>query len=69
MVRGFDAGAVRAYMDDHYVGDHMVFAAGNVDHNRLVDLANDRFHDLQRAARSNLKRRSIAAAAPAILKP
>ena len=49
-VRGFDAGAVRAYMDDHYVGDHMVFsAAGNVDHDRLVDLANDRFHNLRKS--------------------
>lgn len=48
-VRGFDADAVRAYMDSQYVGDRMVIsAAGNVDHDRLVDLANDRFHTLKR---------------------
>lgn len=49
-VRGFDADAVRAYMADHYVGDHMVIsAAGNLDHDQLVDLANDRFHALRRS--------------------
>jgi predicted Zn-dependent peptidase len=47
-VRSMDADAVRAYMNDHYVGDHMVIsAAGNVDHDQLVDIANDRFHDLR----------------------
>jgi predicted Zn-dependent peptidase len=47
-VQGFDTDAVRAYMADHYVGDHMVIsAAGNVDHDQLVDLANDRFHALR----------------------
>lgn len=47
-VRDFDADAVRAYMNEHYVGDHMVIsAAGNVDHDQLVDIANDRFHDLR----------------------
>ncbi|WP_246473000.1 M16 family metallopeptidase [Pelagibacterium limicola] len=47
-VRSFDTDAVRAYMSDHYVGDSMVVsAAGNVDHDQLVDLANDRFHTLR----------------------
>jgi predicted Zn-dependent peptidase len=35
-------------MDRNYVGNHMVLAAaGNVDHDQLVDIANDRFHDLR----------------------
>ncbi|RDE10623.1 M16 family metallopeptidase [Pelagibacterium lacus] len=47
-VRTFDAQAIRDYMDAHYVGDQMVMsAAGNVDHDQLVDLAQDRFHDLK----------------------
>ncbi|WP_404405926.1 M16 family metallopeptidase [Pelagibacterium halotolerans] len=47
-VRSFDSGSVRAYMDSHYVGDHMVVsAAGNVDHDQLVDVINDRFHTLK----------------------
>ncbi len=47
-VRGFDAAVIREYMDTHYVGDRMVLsAAGNVEHDRLVDLANDRFHTLK----------------------
>lgn len=48
-VRGFSADTIRAYMDQHYVGDQMVIsAAGNVNHDELVDLANDRFHQLKR---------------------
>lgn len=48
-VRGFNADTIRAYMDQHYVGDQMVIsAAGNVNHDELVDLANDRFHQLKR---------------------
>lgn len=47
-VRMFDADAVRGYMDQHYVGDQMVLsAAGNVNHDELVDIATDRFHDLK----------------------
>ena len=47
-VRGFDADSIRAYMADHYVGDQMVIsAAGNVNHDELVDIANDRFHALK----------------------
>jgi predicted Zn-dependent peptidase len=47
-VRGFNPDSIRAYLDSHYVGDRMVIsAAGNVDHDELVDLANDRFHDLK----------------------
>jgi predicted Zn-dependent peptidase len=35
-------------MDRNYVGDRMVLcAAGNVDHDSLVDIANDRFQDLR----------------------
>jgi predicted Zn-dependent peptidase len=47
-VNSFGPDAIRAYMDRNYVGDHMVLcAAGNVDHDALVDIANDRFHDLR----------------------
>lgn len=48
-VKSFGPEAIRAYMDRNYVGDRMVIcAAGNVDHNALVDIANDRFHTLKR---------------------
>jgi predicted Zn-dependent peptidase len=48
-VNSFGPDAIRAYMDRNYVGDHMVLcAAGNVDHDRLVDIANARFHTLRR---------------------
>src|SRR5688572_12938559 len=47
-VRSFNPDSIRAYMERHYVGDRMVIcAAGNVDHDALVDIANDRFHDLR----------------------
>lgn len=47
-VNSFGPDAIRAYMDRNYVGDQMVVcAAGNVDHDQLVDIANDRFHDLK----------------------
>jgi predicted Zn-dependent peptidase len=47
-VKGFGPDAIRAYMERNYVGNHMVIAAaGNVDHDQLVDIANDRFHDLR----------------------
>ena len=48
-VKSFGPEAIRAYMDRNYVGDHMVLcAAGNVDHDALVDIANDRFHNLRK---------------------
>jgi predicted Zn-dependent peptidase len=47
-VRAMGAPAIRDYMERNYVGDRMVIAAaGNVSHDQLVDLANDRFHDLK----------------------
>lgn len=47
-VRSFEPNAIRSYMDRNYVGDHMVICgAGAVDHDALVDIANDRFHDLK----------------------
>lgn len=47
-VNSFDPGVIRSYMDRNYVGDQMVVcAAGNVDHDALVDIANDRFHGLK----------------------
>jgi predicted Zn-dependent peptidase len=47
-VRSFDSDSIRDYLDRHYVGDRMVIsAAGNVNHDELVDLANDRFHMLK----------------------
>jgi len=47
-VRAMGAPAIRDYMDRNYVGDRMVVAAaGNVNHDQLVDIANDRFHTLK----------------------
>ncbi len=47
-VKSFGPDAIRAYMDRNYVGDRMVLcAAGNVHHDALVDIANDRFHGLK----------------------
>lgn len=47
-VKSFGPDTIRAYMDRNYVGDQMVLcAAGNVDHDQLVDITNDRFHKLK----------------------
>lgn len=47
-VNGFGPDAIRAYMERNYVGDQMVVcAAGNVDHDALVEIASDRFHGLK----------------------
>src|SRR5690606_1612693 len=47
-VRSFGPDSIRGYMQRNYVGDRMVLcAAGNVDHDRLAELANDRFHALR----------------------
>lgn len=46
-VRAFSPETVRKYMRRNYVGDHMVIAAaGNVDHEGLVQVARQRFADL-----------------------
>lgn len=46
-VRGFGADAIKSYMNRNYVGDRMILAAaGNVDHDALVRLAEDRFSGL-----------------------
>ncbi len=48
-VKSFSPATIRDYMVRNYVGDQMVVcAAGNVDHDALVDIANNRFHDLRR---------------------
>jgi predicted Zn-dependent peptidase len=48
-VKSFSPATIRDYMKRNYVGDQMVVcAAGNVDHDALVDTANNRFHGLQR---------------------
>jgi len=48
-VNGFDPDSIRAYMRRNYVGNHMVIcAAGAIDHDQLVDIAGERFHDLRR---------------------
>jgi predicted Zn-dependent peptidase len=48
-VKSFSPDTIRDYMDRNYVGDQMVIcAAGNVDHDALADIANDRFHDLRK---------------------
>ena len=47
-VNGFTPDAIRAYMQRNYVGDRMVIAAaGNVDHDQLVDIAAERFDGLR----------------------
>ena len=47
-VNSFSPESIRAYLDRNYVGDHMVLcAAGNVDHDQLVEIAGNRFHDLR----------------------
>ncbi len=47
-VNGFGPKAIRSYMDRNYVGNQMVVcAAGNIDHDQLVDIANERFQDLK----------------------
>ncbi len=47
-VKSFSPETIRGYMNRNYVGERMVIcAAGNVDHDALVDIANDRFHDLR----------------------
>lgn len=47
-VNAFEPDSIRAYMDRNYVGNHMVLcAAGNIEHNQLVDVANDHFHNLR----------------------
>jgi predicted Zn-dependent peptidase len=47
-VKSFSPKKIRAYMDRNYVGDQMVVcAAGNVEHEALVDIAAERFHKLK----------------------
>ena len=47
-VRQFTPETIRKYMSRNYVGDHMVIAAaGNVDHDELVNVARERFSDLK----------------------
>ncbi|MEQ1901004.1 MAG: pitrilysin family protein [Devosia sp.] len=47
-VRSFSPQTIRGYMERNYVGDQMVVcAAGNVSHDQLVDIANDRFNGLK----------------------
>jgi predicted Zn-dependent peptidase len=47
-VKSFGPQTIRAYMDRNYVGDHMVMcAAGNVDHDALVEIATGRFTTLR----------------------
>jgi predicted Zn-dependent peptidase len=47
-VKSFSPATIRDYMERNYVGDHMVVcAAGNVEHEALVDIAANAFHDLK----------------------
>jgi len=47
-VRDFTPDTIRKYMNRNYVGDHMVFAAaGNVDHDDLVQVAEQQFATLK----------------------
>ncbi|HEV7276908.1 MAG TPA: pitrilysin family protein [Devosiaceae bacterium] len=46
-VSGFSPDSIRGFMQRNYVGDHMVLsAAGNVDHDALVEIAAERFRAL-----------------------
>ncbi len=48
-VKSFSPDTIRDYMDRNYVGDQMVVcAAGNVDHDALVETADRRFRTLRR---------------------
>ncbi len=52
-VRGFRPDAIRSYMDRNYTGDRMILAAaGNVDHDRLVRVAEERFAGLEPASKT-----------------
>lgn len=52
-VRSFSGDDIRSYMNTQYVGDQMVFsAAGNLSHSELVDIINDRFHNIKRTGAS-----------------
>ncbi|HHB82071.1 MAG TPA: insulinase family protein [Devosia sp.] len=47
-VKSFGPDEIRAYMDRNYVGNRMVVsAAGNVNHEQLVDMVGDRFANLK----------------------
>jgi predicted Zn-dependent peptidase len=47
-VKSFSPESIRGYMERNYVGNQMVVcAAGNVDHDALVDIAGNRFGDLR----------------------
>lgn len=49
-VQSFKPDSIRDYMARNYVGERMVLcAAGAIEHDRLVDIANDRFHGLRRS--------------------
>ena len=48
-VKSFSPETIRGYMERNYVGDQMVVcAAGNVDHDALVETAHSRFHAMTR---------------------
>jgi len=52
-VRGFSPAAIRGYLDRNYTGDRMILAAaGNVDHDKLVRVAERQFTALEPASRS-----------------
>ncbi len=47
-VNAFRPGSIRAYMERNYVGEQMVVcAAGNVDHDTLVEVTAERFRNLK----------------------
>lgn len=46
---------IKAYMDDHYSAPNMILsAAGNLDHDQLVDQANDAFQHLKNEAHTTM---------------
>lgn len=53
-VRGFGPEAIRDYMDRNYVADRMILAAaGNVDHDALAKIAEEKFSDLKTKSSEN----------------
>ena len=62
-MREFSPETIRKYMGRNYVGDHMVIAAaGNIDHDGLVEVAKQRFATSRPMARQPLSALNIRAA-------
>lgn len=55
LVSNLTRNQIKAYMDDHYSAPNMILsAAGNLDHDQLVDQANDAFQHLKNKAHTTM---------------